>query len=86
MYQRKNHKSKIMILAGNCRESPGLTPALFPILSVQEKMEVSAMAGVDLTQRTIQELFYKQVRDLSMKSSEEKMRSFDMQFSDLWVN
>ena len=44
------------------------------------------MTGVDLSNGTIQELFYKQIREMSMKTQEDRMKSFDMQFSDLWIN
>lgn len=35
---------------------------------------------MDLSQNTIRELFYKQVRNLTLKSID----SFDLQFSDRW--
>jgi hypothetical protein len=39
----------------------------------------------DLTQGTIQDLFYRQIRGLSVKPTlTQKMRSFDLQFSDAW--
>jgi hypothetical protein len=42
----------------------------------------------DLSQRTIQKLFYRQVRNLSVdscsKSVEGRMSLFDLQFSDAW--
>lgn len=36
---------------------------------------------VDLRKETIQDLFYKQVRNLTLS----KMQSFDLQFSDAWL-
>jgi len=36
---------------------------------------------VDLSKEKIQDLFYKQVRKLTL----DKMRSFDLQFSDAWL-
>jgi hypothetical protein len=39
----------------------------------------------DLTQGTIQDLFYRQIRNISVKPTiTQKMRSFDLQFSDAW--
>ncbi len=40
----------------------------------------------DLSQGTIKDLFYYQIRSLTMKSAtvDQKMRSFDVQFSDAW--
>ena len=39
----------------------------------------------DLTQNTIQQLFYRQIRNLTAKSSlDDKMNTFDLQFSDSW--
>ncbi len=40
----------------------------------------------DLSQSTIQQLFYRQMRSLSVRESapRQKMRSFDLQFSDAW--
>ncbi len=37
---------------------------------------------VDLSKETIQELFYKQVKSLTLS----KMQSFDLQFSDAWIS
>lgn len=36
---------------------------------------------VDLRKETIQELFYSQIRKITM----DKARSFDIQFSDAWI-
>lgn len=36
---------------------------------------------IDLTNKTIEELFYSQIKKLTLQSREE---SFDYQFSDLW--
>jgi len=36
---------------------------------------------VDVRKETIQDLFYKQVRNLTLS----KMQSFDLQFSDAWI-
>lgn len=36
---------------------------------------------VDLSKETIQELFYKQVRKLTL----DKLKSFELQFSDAWI-
>lgn len=39
----------------------------------------------DLSNTTIQQLFYRQIRSLSMKQSvNDKMNTFDVQFSDSW--
>ena len=38
----------------------------------------------DLSQSTIQQLFYRQIRDLTSRSLNEKMNTFDVQFSDTW--
>jgi hypothetical protein len=39
----------------------------------------------DLTQGTIQDLFYRQIRNMTVKPTvQDKMRSFDVQFSDAW--
>ena len=39
----------------------------------------------DLTHSTIQQLFYRQIRNLTTRSSlNEKMNTFDVQFSDTW--
>ena len=46
------------------------------------KTEVTAMA--DISQQTIKDLFYKQVREMTKKSSL-KMNLFDVQFSDKWI-
>ncbi|NQU79153.1 hypothetical protein HQ545_05275 [Candidatus Woesearchaeota archaeon] len=37
----------------------------------------------DVSNKTIQDLFYRQIRSLSVKP-EERMKTFDMQFSDSW--
>jgi len=39
----------------------------------------------DLSQQTIKDLFYKQVREMTKKSMQEKMNLFDIQFSDKWI-
>jgi len=39
------------------------------------------MNGNDTRQGTIKELFYKQIRDLTLKTN----KSFDYQFSDRWL-
>jgi hypothetical protein len=36
---------------------------------------------MDLSNETIKKLFYKQIRDLTLRS---KTESFDLQFSDKW--
>jgi hypothetical protein len=39
----------------------------------------------DLTQGTIKDLFYRQIRNMTVKPTmQQKMRSFDFQFSDGW--
>ncbi|MFH1063889.1 MAG: hypothetical protein V1729_02305 [Candidatus Woesearchaeota archaeon] len=42
----------------------------------------------DLSSSTIQQLFYRQIRSLTSKTSDaslnDKLRTFDMQFSDAW--
>ena len=38
----------------------------------------------DIRNDTIQQLFYRQVRSMTMKTSNDKMRTFDLQFSDAW--
>lgn len=39
----------------------------------------------DLRNETIQKLFYRQIRSMTARqSTESKMRTFDMQFSDSW--
>jgi hypothetical protein len=38
----------------------------------------------DIRSDTIQKLFYRQVRSMTMKSSNDRMRTFDLQFSDAW--
>jgi hypothetical protein len=39
----------------------------------------------DLRHSTIQKLFYNQIRNLTASSSvDDRMRTFDMQFSDTW--
>ena len=39
----------------------------------------------DMSNKTIQELFYRQIRSLSVKPSiDEKIGTFDVQFSDTW--
>jgi putative NIF3 family GTP cyclohydrolase 1 type 2 len=43
-------------------------------------MEVIFM--IDCTHKTIERLFFKQIKELTMK---ERMRSFERQFSDLWL-
>lgn len=37
---------------------------------------------MDLRNETIKELFYKQIRELTLKTS---IDSFDFQFSDMWL-
>jgi hypothetical protein len=37
---------------------------------------------VDLKKETIQDLFYKQVKNLTLS----KLQSFDLQFSDAWIS
>ncbi len=37
---------------------------------------------MEMSNKAIKELFYKQIRDLTMKT---KMESFDVQFSDRWL-
>ena len=41
----------------------------------------------DMSTSTIEKLFYRQIRELTMKTTgvNEKMRSFDLQFSDSWL-
>ena len=40
----------------------------------------------DLSCNTIQQLFYRQIRALSVSdSADNKMKTFDMQFSDAWL-
>lgn len=39
----------------------------------------------DMSKTTIQALFYKQIRDLTMKSNMSKSDTFDIQFSDQWI-
>ncbi|MBW2972749.1 hypothetical protein KY359_06975 [Candidatus Woesearchaeota archaeon] len=39
----------------------------------------------DLSSSTIQELFYRQIRSLTVRQSpDDRMKTFDMQFSDAW--
>ncbi|MFC1741302.1 hypothetical protein ACFL3V_02085 [Nanoarchaeota archaeon] len=41
----------------------------------------------DLTNSTIQQLFYKQIRSLTLRSKpsvDDKIKTFDLQFSDAW--
>ncbi len=40
----------------------------------------------DLSNSTIQDLFYRQIRCMTSRtcSTDDKMRTFDMQFSDAW--
>jgi hypothetical protein len=39
----------------------------------------------DLSNNTIQQLFYRQIRSLSVKPTiNDKMNTFDVQFSDAW--
>ena len=40
---------------------------------------------MDTSTETIKNLFYKQIKDLTAKTVNEKMRTFDVQFSDRWV-
>ncbi|MFC1705114.1 hypothetical protein ACFLZ6_02190 [Nanoarchaeota archaeon] len=40
------------------------------------------MDGNDISQETIKQLFYQQIRNLSVSNS----KSFDMQFSDRWTS
>jgi len=48
----------------------------------------SSIDPSDLRHCTIQNLFYRQIRNITMKSCDksidQKMRSFDLQFSDAW--
>jgi hypothetical protein len=37
---------------------------------------------MDMTHKTIENLFYKQIRNLTLQ---EKMKSFDTQFGDTWI-
>jgi len=37
---------------------------------------------MEMSNEAIRELFYKQIRDMTLKT---KMESFDMQFSDRWL-
>ena len=40
----------------------------------------------DLSHNTIQQLFYRQIRSLSVNdSANDRMKTFDMQFSDAWL-
>ncbi|MBU0461038.1 MAG: hypothetical protein KJ574_00470 [Nanoarchaeota archaeon] len=41
----------------------------------------------DISTTTIEKIFYKQIRDLTMKSAgiDAKMKTFDLQFSDCWI-
>ncbi|MFC1755031.1 hypothetical protein ACFL96_16830 [Thermoproteota archaeon] len=41
----------------------------------------------DLRTTTIEKLFYRQIRNITMKTAgvNEKMRTFDLQFSDSWI-
>lgn len=41
----------------------------------------------DLRTTTIEKLFYRQIRDITMKTAgvNDKMRTFDLQFSDSWL-
>ncbi len=41
---------------------------------------------IDLTQGTIQKLFYQQIRNLSVESEHSRLKSFDVQFGDSWIN
>jgi hypothetical protein len=40
------------------------------------------LMNMDISSKTIKELFFKQIRDLTLKS---KIESFDFQFSDRWL-
>ena len=40
----------------------------------------------DLSHNTIQQLFYRQIRNLSVtENANSRMKTFDMQFSDAWL-
>lgn len=39
---------------------------------------------MDLSHKTIKELFYKQIKDVTMRNC--SIDSFDFQFSDRWLN
>ena len=76
-------------MAGNCRGHSGLTPALRShIHKINMTKEVVYMNDPsDTTQKTIQNLFFNQIRTLSLRSCSESSRlsTFDMQFSDAWI-
>lgn len=38
----------------------------------------------DLSKSTIQQLFYRQIRNLTARSLDDRMSTFDLQFSDTW--
>ena len=83
----------LLTLSGVLRLAGRIHPQQFPapfffkkfeaaqkqVLLVSNKFEVIQM---EMSNKAIKELFYKQIRDLTMKT---KMESFDVQFSDRWL-
>jgi hypothetical protein len=49
------------------------------------KMMAEQYDPADITPFTIKNLFYNQIRSLSLRAStDERLRTFDLQFSDSW--
>jgi len=56
------------------------SPCFLPFLTLDE---VSKMNGNDIRPETIKELFYRQTRELTLRTC--KASTFDIQFSDRWL-
>jgi hypothetical protein len=69
----------IQIKAGNFNTPPVSSCLIFLIKPLDKIKEVIDM--VDLREKTIKDLFYTQVKKLTLN----KMQSFDLQFSDAWI-
>lgn len=70
---------------------PVLTLPLFFSQTIKKRRRIQMMSErfnpdpSDLRHSTIQKLFYNQIRNLTASSSvDDRMRTFDMQFSDTW--
>jgi hypothetical protein len=71
------------------QQAGGYPLAVVPVNMIMEVFTMMAAQfnpdPSDLTQGTIKDLFYRQVRNMTVKPTrQQKMRSFDFQFSDGW--
>jgi hypothetical protein len=74
------------VIGGNSRVLEPAFIFLKEVLKMLERYDGLSPDPSDITQKTIQELFYRQIKELSRKQQgmNARINTFNVQFSDCW--